>query len=430
MQGLRNSVLLILVGSLATLTSCGMMTGSSNNAQDNPYVQPVSITIVYAKEDLLHKQGISSVINAFEKSHPNIVIDEIDESWTGSYGEYLKMKEAVGEFPDLVELHDTQLFADAGLLHELQDNLTSIFKEPPKVNGLIYNLPLELPVPQGIIYSKAVFNKAGISAPPKTLGQFMEACDKIKRLGIHPIVIGGKDIRFWINKFLIDEVYIQNSNWNAERSEGKTSWTDPGPMKAMSQLASFWKQGYAAPGYLATVGNQTASYFVSGQAAMLFSGPWMFNQIKSADLNFEYGFFALPDENGKINVAGANTPTGWSISAEAAKDSAKLEAITQFIHYFYSEDQYPRYLQAVNGISSTIEEISIPQPEAMQDVIRVMNDPKIGKSMLMDEFSERNRPPSQFSDWFYETAQDWLTGNMSVEAAMKEADREWDALKE
>ena len=70
-----------------------------DDVQGNSFVQPISITIVYAKEDLLHKQGISSVISAFEKSHPNIVIDEIDESWTGSYGEYLKMKEVVGTSP-------------------------------------------------------------------------------------------------------------------------------------------------------------------------------------------------------------------------------------------------------------------------------------------------------------------------------------------
>ena len=123
-----------------------------------------------------------------------------------------------------------------------------------------------------------------------------------------------------------------------------------------------------------------------------------------------------------------NTAAGWSISAEAAADPAKLEAITQFLHFFYGEDQYPRYLQAVNGIPATREEIYYPQPEAMPDVLRVMNDPKIGKSMSIADFSGRNMPPSQFTDWFYETAQDWLTGNMSVETAMKEADWEWDTL--
>ena len=292
-------------------------------------------------------------------------------------------------------------------------------------------MPLDLPAPQGIIYSKAIFKQAGIHELPKTYSEFLVDCDKIKKLGIDPIVVGGKDreqLGFWINKFLIDEVYVHNPNWNANRSEGKVSWTDPGPMKAMNKLVSLWKRGYVAPGFLSTAGNQTVSILVLGQAAMLYSGPWMFNQIKAADPSFEYGFFALPDDNGKINTAGAPTAAGWSISAKAAADPAKLEIITQFLHYFYDEDQYPRYLQAVNGIPSTKEEINYQQSEAMVDMLHVINDPKIRKSMSIDDFSGRNTPPSHFSDWFYQTAQDWLTGNMSVETAMKQADREWDTL--
>jgi raffinose/stachyose/melibiose transport system substrate-binding protein len=431
MQRLRISAILAMLGSLTVLTSCGMITGNRPDDDDSHSAQALSFTIVYAKDDLSHKQGISSAIGAFEKSHPNIVIDEVNETWTGSYGEYVRMKDAVGEFPDLVEMRETQLFADAGLLQEIPGDLAGLLKGIPEVNGRIYNLPLDLPALQGIIYSKAIFRQAGIHAPPKTYGEFIEDCEKIKKLGIDPIVVGGKDreqLGFWINKFLIDEVYVHNPDWNAKRSEGKVSWTDPGPMKAMNKLVSLLNRGYVAPGFLSTAGNQTASILVLGQSAMVFSGPWMFNQIKAADPSFEYGFFALPDDNGKINTVGAPAAAGWSISAKAAADPAKLEAITQFLHYFYDEDQYPRYLQVINGIPATKEEISYPQSEAMADVLRVINDPEIAKSMSIADFSGRNTPPSQFPDWFYQTAQDWLTGNMSVKKAMKEADREWDTL--
>lgn len=431
LRRLRISVVLPILGSLTLLASCGIMKESGPAVDDRKLAQPPSFTIVYAKDDLSHKQGVASVIGAFEKSHPNLEIDEVNETWTGNYGEYLKMKVEVGEFPDLVEMRDTQLFADADLLHEIPGDLAGLLRDVPEINGRIYNLPLDLPAPQGIIYSKAVFRKAGIDVVPKTFGEFMQACDKIKRLSIDPIVVGGKDIGqmgYWINKFLMDEVYIHQPNWNAERSEGKVSWTDPRPMKAMTKLASLWERGYVAPGFLTIADNQTASILVSGQAAMLFSGPWMFNQIMAADPSFEYGFFALPDDKGKINAAVAPAPAGWSISAAAAADPAKLEAITQFLHFFYGEDQYPRYLQVVNGIPATREEVNYPQPEAMLDVLRVMNDPKTGKLILMDYFSGRNMPPSPFNEWLYRTAQDWLTGKMSMETAMKEADWEWEAL--
>lgn len=422
----------MLVIALALLASgCGTSGENGSQAQDQSLSEQdlLSFTVVYPGGDLAHKQGIAAVIADFEKSHPNIVIHEINETWSGTYAEFLKMKDAVGEFPDLVEMRDTQLFADAGLLAELPSDIAGLQRHAPEVNGRVYTAPLEIPAPVGIIYNKELFRQAGLRVPPETYGEFIAYCEKIRELGVEPIVVGGKDLwhmGFWVNKFLIDEIYMKQPNWNADRNAGKVSWTDAAPLQAMMKLKALWDDGYVAQGFLATADSQTASALISGQAAMLYSGPWMFNQIRSSNPSFSFGFFPLPDSEGRVNVGGAPNASGWSISAKVESDPDKMKAIKQFLHFFYSQAEYSSYLQAVNGISAIQSDVQYPVSEQMKEVLRIMNDPATGQSYYLNYFTGGNAIPPQFRDWFYRMAQDLVSGKLDLKTALIEADKEWD----
>ncbi|WP_168120538.1 ABC transporter substrate-binding protein [Paenibacillus sp. HB172176] len=421
---------IMLLGASLLLTAC------SRFSVDNGYHSPdessspyTSFTIVYPGGDLSHKQGVSTTIARFEQSHPNIGITEGKESGTGSYSDYLKTKVAVGEFPDLIEIRDTELFASAGLLAEMPEELLYPFLSVEKVNGKVYTLPLERTPPQGIIYNKSLFQQAGIDSPPRTYGQFLSNNDKLKKLGIVPLVVGGKDLwhmGFWINKFMIDEVYAKDPNWNYKRTQHLVSWTDPEPSRAMELLAGLWERGDVDADYETTADGQTASLLVSGEAAMLFSGPWMFNQIQSADPAFSYGFFVLPDEAGHVNLAGAPSANGWAISAEAANNPAKLEAIQQFLTFFYDDAQYSDYLQAVNGLSAKASAEDEPMSEAMKSLMDALDDSHTTLASQMNNYGGDNLLPPMFRDWFYKKMMKVLSGGESLEEALTEADQEWD----
>ena len=100
----------------AVATGCGPSYEIDNTSYGQ---QQFSFSIVYAGGDLAHKQGMSTVIADFERSHPNIQVNEIS-SGSGSYLDFLRTKDAVGEFPDLVEMRDTQMFATLVLLRRCQ----------------------------------------------------------------------------------------------------------------------------------------------------------------------------------------------------------------------------------------------------------------------------------------------------------------------
>ncbi|UJF31424.1 ABC transporter substrate-binding protein [Paenibacillus hexagrammi] len=390
----------------------------------------VTFTIGYATGDPATKQAMADAVAAFTKANPNIKINDLSEGGMASYLDWLKTKDAVNEFPDLVEMRDTQLFSEAGKIAELPAEWLELFKDAPKLNGKNWTAPIVGTAPQGIIYSKKAYADAGITAEPKTYDEFLQIQEKLKAKGITPLTFGGKDIfhwGFWVNKFLMDDVFADDPDWNSKRTKGQVSFTDAGPMQAMTDFNELFAKGYVDKGFLSTADNQTASMLVTGKAAELFSGPWMFSQISQADPKFEFGWYPVPDRKGRIVVNGLNSFQGWSISKNANQDADKKAAITEFIHFFFSKDQYTKFMKAVNGIPTTKEAISYEAGPQMKRVLEVMNDPNTMKSLQINSFWGENQMPPQWRNWYYKLIQDWLTkGDFSAEY-MKKADAEWDA---
>ncbi|WP_159886890.1 ABC transporter substrate-binding protein [Paenibacillus puerhi] len=392
--------------------------------------KPVSFTIGYATGDPAGKQAMVEAIAAFTKANPHIKITDLSEGGSQAYLDWLKTKDAVNEFPDLVEMRDTQLFADAGKIAEMPSEILELFKDAPKINGKNYTAPIYGTSPQGIIYSKKAYTDAGITAEPKTYDEFLAIQEKLKASGITPITFGGKDIfhwGFWVNKFLIDEVFADDPNWNSKRTKGQASFTDAGPKKAMESLNELFTKGYVDKGYLSTADNQTASMLVTGKAAQLFSGPWMFGQIAQADPKFEFGWYPLPDRKGRIVVHGMNSPQGWALSTKAAADPGKKAAIVEYLKFFFSKEQYAKSLKIGSAIPSTKEAITYESSPQMQRVLEVMNDPKTIKSLQINVYWGENQMPSQWRNWYYKLIQEWLAKGDFSDEYLKKMDAEWDA---
>ncbi|REK57529.1 MAG: ABC transporter substrate-binding protein [Thermobacillus sp.] len=419
----------------STSTNNGSSTGSSTttgSGSGGTAEQPpkeVSFTIGFATGDPAGKKAIEDVIDAFTAAYPHIkVVNVSDSAASVSYLDWLKTKEAVGEFPDLVEMRDTKVFVEAGKLAELPEDLHSLFAFLPQFEGKYYNAPLAGTAPIGIIYSKKAYADAGITELPKTYEEFLEIQEKLKQSGISPIVVGGKDIwhmGFWVNYFLINEVYSEDPDWNSKRNRGEASFTDENVVQAISDYKELF-QKYVDKGWLSTADNQTASFLVTGKAAQLYSGPWMFAQIQEADPNFEFGFYAIPDREGDVNVVGLPTLSGWSFSAEAAKDPDKLEAMKTFIRFFYDPEIYRETLKKNNSIPITAADASYEAGEQMQEVLRLIADPSVTKSLMFNQWYGENAIPPQFRNWFYKHLQELVVNDGDVVTYMKKADEQYD----
>ncbi|MGG1555364.1 ABC transporter substrate-binding protein [Paenibacillus ferrarius] len=422
------------MASMMVLSGCSSLALPHAGMPSNQRVDDNKVTLefIYAGGDSTTNQAIGETVDKFNGSQSRIKINATPATGLSTYDEYLKKKAAVGEFPDFLDMRDTQTYADAGKIVPLPQSVVDLLSDPAKVNGQVYTAPLVVSSPLGIIYNKKLFADAGITDEPRTWDEFLAICQKIKEIGVSPLVVGGKDLwhmGFWQSFFMNSYMFADNLDWNKDRKAGKVHFSDGNVVSAMKDMTELWTHGYVEKGWLTTPDYQVASVLVSGKAAMLYEGSWMFNTIKQADPDFQFGFFVPRDRKGRVITVGKAAPQGIALTVKGASDAAKVAAFTEFMAFFYRNDVYSHYLKITNGIPGTKQLQSYDAPEETQKVIQIMNDPLTIKTQYMHAFGGDNQVPTEFRDWLWKLTEQWLsTGNPSVEEAMKMADEEFDNM--
>jgi raffinose/stachyose/melibiose transport system substrate-binding protein len=385
------------------------------------------ITIFYANGDPLHLQLVKDRIDTFMKKYPYYKIEDITIT-AASYIDGLRTKDAVGEFPDLVEARDVPTWVRAGKFAEMPDELTSLFKDPPLLDGKSYCVPFSSANNMGFFYNKKMFADYSLKEP-KTYAEFLSLCDKLKAKGVAPLVVGNRDIfhvGFLWSQYWLDRVTADNPDWIGYRYKGRVHFTDKNVADCFTAYTDLFKKGYVEKGFASTADNQIASVLVSGKAAMFFSGTHMFSQIKAADPNFAFSWFPMPTEDGKINMIGGPQLNGWTYSTACAQDARKkAEAIT-WIKWFFQKENYTDYVQKMSFIPTTKAQYTLTYPVAdMSKVLDAVNTCENLQLQWNNNWGINEIPPA-FRNFAYKIAQEWATGSTSIADGLKKLDVEWD----
>ncbi|HEX7712571.1 MAG TPA: extracellular solute-binding protein [Bacillota bacterium] len=384
------------------------------------------LTCIYATGDPLTKQLVHETIVKFMQRNPGIKISEDLSINTGAYADALKIKDSVGEFPDFVEMRDAPMFVRAEKLAPLPKELMGLYETTIPIYGTVYTAPFMAAAPNGVYYNKTFFKKNGLKEP-KTYAEFLQLCEKIKAKGVSPLVAGIKDIwhmGFLFGQFWVTDIASKNPNWIADRYAGKVHFTDADFADAMKQLVTLFTKGYVEPGYMSTTEAQCPSILVSGKVAMYYCGPHVIKQITDADPSFDLGWFPIPDAKGKVYLLGGATKDGWAISAQAAKDPAKVQAFVKFVKFFMAKPQYSKFVASGNYFPTSKQAITYKATPAMQSVLKAYA--KAGKSLNWNQGVGANEIPPAFRNWTYKKVQEMLIGTVSVEDGLKQMDEEFD----
>lgn len=121
------SVLMAAGMTAAMLAGCGGTAPSSEStastesstaeaaAAESIVTEPTEMTFVFADGDDAFKTQMNKIVDGFNEKYPDITIT-IQPGDGGSYSEFLKTKDSVGEFPDMMEMRDTAMYVRAGKL--------------------------------------------------------------------------------------------------------------------------------------------------------------------------------------------------------------------------------------------------------------------------------------------------------------------------
>ena len=167
--------------------------------------------------------------------------------------------------------------------------------------GKQYGIPWDMGM-IGFWYNKALFEKAGITAPPASWDEYLAAVQKLKDAGVTPLAIAGKDQ--WPSMHLWTYLVLRNGGAEALQQMVQTGdWNTDACIKAGEAVVALNAHDPYQKGYRAATYPQEAAEVGNGKAAMELMGQWApaVQADSSADkkgLGDDLGWFAFPAVTG------------------------------------------------------------------------------------------------------------------------------------
>jgi raffinose/stachyose/melibiose transport system substrate-binding protein len=285
----------VMVAALLTLSACGS-SSSGSGAQSTSSTAPVTLTFWenYGTQQTL-LDAAKNLIAAYEKAHPNVTIKMVTQP-ANNYFSLLQASAISHTSPDLAVMW-TGLYLPpyADILANVRPYIPA--SELNTLAGLKWgsqgfnasNAVLAMPVDAQFymgFYNKKLFARAGITSVPTTWDQMYSACDKLKAIGVTPIVYGnasgsyGGEFQAWIDMSYMMIGAFSPNEWQS-LYDGKIPWTSP---KVQAQLTA-WHQLYVqhCTNTDALTNTDNIGQFVSGKAAISMSdGSWDIGQLTKA----------------------------------------------------------------------------------------------------------------------------------------------------
>jgi raffinose/stachyose/melibiose transport system substrate-binding protein len=169
--------------------------------------------------------------------------------------------------------------ADAGDLKDITSDIAS-WKDTINPGALSiysykgkqYGIPWDMGM-IGVWYNKALFTKAGITAPPATWDDFLADVSKLKTAGIVPLAIAGKDM--WPSMHLWTYLVLRIGGSAALQQMVQTgNWNTDACTKAGDQVVALNALDPYQPGFKGATYDNEAAAVGNGKAAMEVMGQW------------------------------------------------------------------------------------------------------------------------------------------------------------
>lgn len=248
--------------------------------------EPQGLAIQSAIDDFTKKTGVKVEVQygaretrktlqpALDAGEAIDIFDEDIERVNNTWGNYL------------LPLDD--LYAGSGLDGQLNATMMKLSKDIG--GGSIKCIPYQ-PSTFIVMYNKAIFDAAGITAIPKTWDEFMAACEKIKASGKIPMTVDDAYMAAFFG-------YMMDRTVGAEATVAAAAamkFDEPGVLETAKVIEDMVKKGYIDPKAAGNVWPAGQTDIANGSVAMYLNGTWLPNEIKGqTPADFKWGAMGLP----------------------------------------------------------------------------------------------------------------------------------------
>ena len=332
-------------------------TGSAAAAGPNCGTDPVELNAYFETGfDLPFKLS-----EEFTRQYPNV-------TWKISQDQFTNLMNATPRLlsgdnpPDLIRLPSMVSLVKDGLLKNLDDYVTAFgWDKFPKAqlaqnrvgtdgtrgSGSLYAAGLNYSL-TGVFYSKKLAQQIGMTAAPKTVGEFEDLLKKAKDAGLLPIMAwnataSGGGLAFPLQNLMAAYGPTDPINDWIFQKPGATIDT-PTNLTAAQHLQQWVEAGYFPKDVNAIEYTDANARFGKGEGVFMFNGDWQ-NATYDKDQPQGVGFFVFPSGEAGGKVAAMSAPLTYGIGAKARN----ADCAAFFLNWVATNDKAREIDVAVGG---------------------------------------------------------------------------------
>jgi len=225
------------------------------------------------------------VVPTFEAAHPNIRIESVRQPYNGQLKSVLLARASSNKPPDVIRMDIawTPQYVQLGLakpigglpgFEDIRKSLHRTAMETNVYDGEYYGLPLNVNT-KAAIYNRELLARAGLSAPPATLPELLDAAEA------HGMRIGMAEFSFWGS---LPYIYGLGGRLMNDDYTQATGYLDSdATVAAVTRLKELYEKGVVNPNLIyGRVDLWDA--VLDGEYLMIDDGPWFFTiKLNSGD---------------------------------------------------------------------------------------------------------------------------------------------------
>jgi multiple sugar transport system substrate-binding protein len=330
-----------------SLASCGFSNGAGSGSAGSS----TTLNLLVPSYSDGTQSNWESVIKDFEAANSGIKVNLEVQSWD-NLNSVITTKVQGNKAPDIMNGGPFAGFAADDLLYPIKDVVSAetladfqdSFVQNASVGGVQYGAPL-LASARALFVNDDLLAKAGVAAAPKTWDELLSAASKISALG------GG--IAGYGMPLGSEEAQAESAIWfyGAGGTFGdakKITIDTPENLKGAQFIQKMVKAGATQADAGATNRSPLMDVFVQGKIGMIIGLPPTVGQIKKDNPALKYSINPIPTADGKPFTLGVADHL-----MAFKNDGKKKAAIAKFLNFFYSADQYVKWVSAEKFLPTT-----------------------------------------------------------------------------
>lgn len=415
--------LLTSVFTAAVLAGCGTsLKGTVSEAEER------AVTLTYmnhtGEERTINYEN--EMILKFEEANPGIKV-EVQRMSMDDYTQTIQTKFASGDSPDIFTIEQSNLEKYASNEYLLDFTGTKIVDHYDgnmlQYDGKLYGAPIGANA-YVVTYNKAIFEKTGVSIP-KTLDEFYNVCETIKKAGYTPLAAGYQDS--WVIMADSQAEYVTSIMINdldalkkCERREirfsDSTDWR--GVFERLGKRLE-----YAQADQFGTDWNTACTMLATEKAAMVVSGDWTSNNVADMGEEVDLGAFVLPVSNDTEKNVLSYPGAGMSYAVSSVTEHR--EEALKFVEFMTTKEAGDAYVDAGIGIC-VMKDVEAPELDnALSDITKMIN---AGEVCMLPSDTDQNFK-DEYRDAFQNVVSSFLlNGGTDVDQVLADLDTEFDRI--